>query len=388
MRKIAVVTVARSDYGLYTPIFDEILSRSGLELQIIAAASHLSTRFGKTVDQIQADGYPLAATVEMTQEDDGPEAVNRATALGINGFSAAYSQLRPDILLLLGDRYEMHAAGLAAVPHLLPVAHIHGGEESEGAIDNVLRHSLTKLSHIHFASTELHAQRIRQMGEAAERVFVTGAPGIDRIKKSPVPPFSELLAALPSPLSRPYILATFHPVTTEPGEAYFQATAFLRAVSKSGMPTLLTMPNADTGGLEVRRAIADFRAKPGELVAVENLGARLYLTAMANACLVAGNSSSGIIEAASFGLPVVNVGDRQAGRARSGNVLDCGAGEASILEAITEALSEGFLAHCKKVPNIYGDGNAARRIVEVLEGLVLTPGFIRKTFQDQAILRG
>lgn len=387
-RKVAAVTVARSDYGLYIPIFDEIMSRPGLELQVIAAAAHLSDRFGKTLGQIVADGYPVAATVDMTQDDDGPEAVNRATAMGLAGFDRAYRELHPDILLLLGDRYEMHAAGLASVPHLIPIAHIHGGEESAGAIDNVLRHSLTKLSHIHFASTDLHGQRICQMGEDPARVFVTGAPGIDRILKQPTPPFEELVSALPKPLAKPFALATFHPVTTEPGEAYLQAKAFLEALESLDCQTLLTMPNADTGGLEVRRAVAETLAESEKLVAVENLGPRLYLAAMANACLMAGNSSSGIIESASFGLPTVNVGDRQAGRAQSGNVIDCAPTADAIFAALQTALNPDFVQNCKERPNIYGEGRAAPQIADVLEGLELSPRFIRKSFHIQAILRG
>jgi UDP-hydrolysing UDP-N-acetyl-D-glucosamine 2-epimerase len=381
-RKIAAVTVARSDYGLYIPIFDEIIKHPDLDLQVIAAAAHLSPRFGSTIDQIRADGYPIAATIEMTQELDDPHSINLATATGIPQFSNAYQNIKPDILILLGDRYEMHAAGLASVPHLIPIAHIHGGEETTGAIDNVFRHSLTKLSHLHFASNQDHANRIIQMGEEPSRVFVSGAPGLDRILNTNPPTFEELQSHLPKKLTPPYIIATFHPVTTEPLEAKIQSQNFLHALQSQTLPVLLTMPNADTGGLAVRQAIKEIEKHFPHLIAVENLGARLYLTAMKNARFMAGNSSSGIIEAASFGLPVVNVGNRQAGRAQSGNVIDCGTTQLEVADALKKAFNMNKFTQ----PNIYGDGQAAQRIVKALASIELSPDYIKKSFHSQAII--
>ncbi|MBA4291720.1 UDP-N-acetylglucosamine 2-epimerase (hydrolyzing) [bacterium] len=383
-RNIAAVTVARSDYGLYIPIFDEIIKHPDLDLQVIAAAAHLSPRFGSTIDQIRADGYPIAATIEMTQELDDPHSVNIGTATSIPLFSKAYQDLNPDILLLLGDRYEMHAAGLASVPHLIPIAHIHGGEETTGAIDNVFRHSLTKLSHLHFASNQEHADRIIQMGEEPSRVFVSGAPGLDRILNSNPPTLEELQSHLPKKFTPPYIIATFHPVTTEPSEAKIQSQNFLRALQSQTLPVLLTMPNADTGGLAVRQAIKEIEPHFPHLIAVENLGARLYLTAMKNARYMAGNSSSGIIEAASFGLPVVNIGNRQQGRAQSGNVINCGTAQFEIEQALQKAFDTNKFTGM----NIYGDGHAAQRIVKTLASIELSPDYIKKSFYSQAIMRG
>jgi UDP-hydrolysing UDP-N-acetyl-D-glucosamine 2-epimerase len=382
-RKIAAVTVARSDYSLYLPIFDAILAEPSLELQVIAAAAHLSDQFGRTIDQIRADGYPIAAEVEITQPTDDPTAVNKTTALGIERFGDAYDHLKPDLLLLLGDRYEMHAAGVAAIPHLIPIAHIHGGEESAGAIDNVFRHSLTKISHLHFASTELHAQRIIQMGEHPDRVFTVGAPGLDRILSTTPPSLAELCNRIQKPLTQPYILATFHPVTTEPDAAFDQAMNFLRALQAQSIPTLLTMPNADTGGLQVRRAIQKIQPEFPHLYAVENLGPNYYLSAMKYAALMAGNSSSGIIEAASFNLSVVNVGNRQQGRAQSGNVINCEPQQTMIEAALGTALSQPK----STFQNIYGDGQAAQRIVNVLTNVDISTDFVKKSFFDQAIIR-
>jgi UDP-hydrolysing UDP-N-acetyl-D-glucosamine 2-epimerase len=383
-RKIAVVTVARSDYGLLQPILDEILKSDELELQLIVAAAHLSPRFGKTADLIKSDGYPISAIVEMTQDQDAPHSVNIATAKGIQGFSQAYEQLKPDLLVLLGDRYEMHAAGVAAVPHLIPIAHIHGGEETTGAIDNVYRHSLTKMSHIHFASTDLHAQRIIQMGENPVYVQVSGAPGLDRILNSTIPEFDDLQKQIPN-LKKPYIIATFHPVTTETSDASHQARNFLSALKNQPQQTLLTMPNADTGGLAVRQIIKEIEPDFPHLIAVENLG-HLYLTAMINADLMAGNSSSGIIEAASFNLPVVNVGNRQQGRAQSGNVINCNTSQNEIEEAIKLASSKHAKDIARATINIYGDGKAAKRIVDSIKVLVISPDMIKKSFGNHAII--
>lgn len=381
--KIAAVTVARSDYGLYLPIFDEILKHSELELQLIVAAAHLSPRFGNTVDQIEQDGYPIKARVEMTQESDDPDSINRATAQGIIGFSQAYKELQPDLLLLLGDRYEMHAAGLASVPHLIPIAHIHGGEETTGAIDNVFRHSLTKMSHIHFASNQEHADRIIQMGENPRNVHISGAPGLDRILHTPAPDFTALQEKAPS-LKQPYIIATFHPVTTEPAEAKIQALNFLRALKSQPYQILLTMPNADTGGLAVREAIKEIQPDFPHLIAVENLGPTLYLTAMKNAEFMAGNSSSGIIEAASFDLPVVNIGNRQRGRAQSGNVINCGTEQSEVEEGLKLASSKHAKDIARATKNIYGNGNASQKIVETLMVLDTLPDMIKKSFVNHA----
>lgn len=385
-RKIAVVTVARSDYGLLQPILDEIVKSEEFELQLIVAAAHLSPRFGNTIDQIRADGYPIAATVEMTQDQDDAHTINIATSEGIKNFSQAYESLKPDLLILLGDRYEMFAAGAAATPHLIPIAHIHGGEETTGAIDNVYRHALTKMSHIHFASTELHAKRIIQMGEDPAHVHVSGAPGLDRILNAVIPPLETLQNQIPG-LAKPYILATFHPVTTEPTEAKTQAEAFLKALLDQTHQTLLTMPNADTGGLAVREAIKQIQPTFPHLITVENLGP-LYLTAMQNADFMAGNSSSGIIEAASFNLPVVNVGNRQEGRAQSGNILNCGSSQTEIEEALKLASSKHAKDIARATTNVYGDGNAARRIIETIKVLVISPDMIKKSFKSQAIISG
>lgn len=381
--KIAAVTVARSDYGLYLPIFDEILKHPELELQLIVAAAHLSPRFGSTVNQIEQDGYPIAARVEMTQDSDDPDSINRATAQGIIGFSQAYQSLKPDILLLLGDRYEMHAAGLASIPYLIPIAHIHGGEETTGAIDNVFRHSLTKMSHIHFASNQEHANRIIQMGENPNNVHISGAPGLDRILHIPAPPFADLQSKIPE-LKRPYIVATFHPVTTEPAEAKHQAINFLNALKSVPYQTLLTMPNADTGGLAVRDAIKEIQPHFPKLIAVENLGPNLYLTAMKHAEFMAGNSSSGIIEAVSFDLPVLNVGNRQQGRAQSGNVINCGTEQYEIEEGLKLAMTKHAKNIARAQINIYGAGDASHKIVQTLRVLDTSSDMIKKSFHSRA----
>ncbi len=381
-RTIGCVTVARSDYGIYTPVWDAIQSHPDLELKIFAAAAHLSPDFGMTVNQIRSDGYPVTEEVEMLLAGDSPRSVAMSSGLGTINFAQAFERHHLDVLVLLGDRFEMHAAAVAAVPFLIPIAHIHGGEETTGAIDNVYRHSITKLSHLHFASTQDHAQRIIQMGEEPRRVTVSGAPALDRILHRDPPPFPELRMKVDPALVPGYLLATFHPVTTEYEHARHQADDFLHALQEHGHPVLITMPNADTGGRAVREAISAVSKSWPELYAVENLGPDLYLTAMKNAFAMVGNSSSGIIEAASFGLPVVNVGNRQEGRARSGNTVDCPTVKSEILDALALATSESFLAKSQSAGNIYGDGQAAERIVTVLSKIEWSTDLIKKAFHS------
>ncbi len=375
--------MARSDYGICTPILEKIQAHPDLELCVVAAAAHLKLKFGRTIRQIVSDGFPVVDQVDMTLPGDAPHDIARASGIGVMGFADVYARRRFDLLLLLGDRFEMHSAAVAAVPFLLPIAHLHGGEESTGAIDNVYRHSLTKLSHLHFVSTEHHAQRVRQMGEEDWRITVSGAPAIDHILSSPRLDRAALAARLGYELPQRFLIATYHPVTTEPGEAHAQTVAFMDALLQIDLPTLITMPNADTGGNEVRQTIQSYQGRIPGLMVAENLGHTLYMGVMAEAAAMVGNSSSGIIEAASFGLPVVNVGNRQEGRDRNVNVLDCPCETSAIVTTLRVALGSDFRATASAGGNIYGDGQASARIVDRLAVVTLGPGLIKKPFVDR-----
>lgn len=380
MRHIAAVTVGRSDYGIFQPVLRALHERGNLRLSLIVAGMHLVEGFGRTVDAIEADGFEIAARVQMLLASDSPEGIAKAMGLGTLGYAQALAQIRPDILLLLGDRFEMHAAGVAAVPFKTPIAHIHGGEITEGAIDDALRHSLTKLSHLHFVSTKEHGQRVIQMGEEPWRVTVSGAPGLDNTRHVKLLERAAFEERFGVRLGDEFLLATFHPVTLEFEQAEAQFAELLAALDEIGKPVLFTMANADTGGQAINRMIRDYTSQSPAAHLVENLGTQGIFSAMALTSAMIGNSSSGIIEAASFGLPVVNVGTRQAGRVRGDNVIDTGNGRAEIVEAIRRATSQEFRAGLTGLVNPYGDGFAADRIVDRLSTVELGSRLLVKKF--------
>ena len=382
MRTIAVVTVARSDYGIYLPILKKIQADDSLSLHLIVAGAHLTQRFGDTLKEFEADGLPIGSRVEMLLASDSPRAISASMGLGAIGFSEVYDRIRPDLLLVLGDRFEMHAAVIAALPFRLPVAHIHGGELTLGAFDDALRHSITKLSHLHFASTEQNARRIQQMGEEPWRITVSGAPGLDNLGEMKLLDRGEFASQFGIDLAPDCLLVTYHPATLEQEDLEQQFLSFLGALENSGKPILFTLSNADTGGQSINGMIHQFVASHPHAQAVASLGTHGYFSAMALASAMVGNSSSGIIEAASFRLPVVNIGNRQAGRMHGANVLDCGSSEGEIVAAIQKACSEEFKKSLADLSNPYGDGRAAQRIVDRLKTQELGPALILKRFHE------
>jgi len=382
VRKIGVVTVARSDYGLQLPVIKAIQADPELELALIVAGMHLAPEFGFTRRDIEGDGFEIAYEVEMTVSSDSPKGLSISMGLGTIGFASAYEIVKPDMLVVLGDRFEMHAATSAAVPFGIPVAHIHGGESTEGAIDEQFRHSMTKMSHLHFATTELYAQRIRQMGEQPDRVFHVGSPGIDNIKSMELYTEKEFQRTYSVELKHPVLLVTFHPVTLEHEQTPFHVEQLLKALDGVEAQVIFTYPNADTMGRYIIRSIEEFREDRIDRVSVQpNLGQKGYLSLLGLADAMVGNSSSGLIEAPSFNLPVVNIGNRQKGRVRGSNVLDVGHGADEIISGINQALESKFRQDLTGSTNPYGDGHAAQRIVQVLRS-VQVDGLKIKTFQD------
>jgi len=382
MRTVAVVTGSRADFGIYTPVLKAIDATPGLQQRIYACGAHFSADFGNTVDEIEAAGFKVAEKIETFVGTDGPREIVNSMALGLTGFAEAFSRNRPDMVLVLGDRYEMFAATVAALTSALPIAHIHGGELSEGAIDDALRHAITKMSHLHFVSTERHARRIVQLGEQPEQVHVTGAPGLDNVMDIDWPDISELEDTVGISLASQPILATFHPVTLEPQTAIAQVGEMLAALDDVQRPTVITYPNADAEGKNIIGEIDRFvKARPWAM-ALPNLGVRRYFGLMRIAFAMVGNSSSGIIEAASFGLPVINIGDRQRGRTHGENVIDVPPGRAEILGALKRAADEAFRAKIAGMVNPYGDGKAGVRIAEILRNVDLVPGLLKKKFRD------
>lgn len=383
MSRVAVVTVGRSDWGLLRPVARRLAEEPGMELSLIVAGGHLSDELGRTESEIEADGFRIAARVRTLSDTDDAHSVARALALGQASFADAYAAHRPDVVLLLGDRLEVHAAAAAAVPFRIPVAHVHGGEVTEGALDELLRHSVTKLAHLHFAATDDAARRIVQLGEEPWRVAVTGAPGLDNLLDNEALSDGELAESCGglTPGART-LLVTFHPVTQEPERTEAQVEELFAALAESGCDLVFTYPNADPGGRRVLALVRSFVGRQDNATLVASLGTRAYLSLLGRVGAMVGNSSSGIIEAASFALPVVNIGSRQQGRLRAANVIDVRPVRKEIAAAIERALSPGFRESLGDLSNPYGDGHASERIVARLREVPLDERLLVKRFHD------
>ena len=381
-RAIGVVTVARSDYGHLTPLLRELRDAPDVELLVYVAGSHLAARFGYTARLVEADGWPIAARVDMDIDDDTPGAIAAATGRGVTRFARELARRTPDLLVLLGDRYEMLSAAVAALPFALPVAHLHGGEVTEGVIDEQVRHALTKVAHLHFAATPDYARRILQMGEEPWRVSSPGAPGLDRFRTMRYLSGAELGERLGLPLRGPTILVTFHPVTLDLGATEGHVDELLAALEDVEGDLIMTYPGADAGSHRVIERVSRFAEARPRTRLVRSLGDDVYASLLRQADLMVGNSSSGVIEAASFALPAVNIGDRQRGRVRAANVIDVGHGRDEIAAGIRRALSPDFRPPLAGLRNPYGDGHAAPRIVSVLARVELGPRLITKRFVD------
>jgi UDP-N-acetylglucosamine 2-epimerase (non-hydrolysing)/GDP/UDP-N,N'-diacetylbacillosamine 2-epimerase (hydrolysing) len=382
MRTIGVVTVARSDYGIYLPLLKEIRSDPDLQLHLIVAGTHLSPEFGLTVRTIETDRFKIGELVEMLLSSDTPEGIAKSMGLGTIGFAQSFGRFRPDILVVLGDRFEMYAAALVALPFNIPVAHIHGGEITQGAIDDALRHSMTKLSHLHFVATQEYAQRVIQMGEEPWRVKVSGALSLDNLDDVKLLKPIELEAKFGLRLARSPLLVTFHPVTLEYEHTEWHIDELLAALDTFDIPMIFTMPNADTSGRIIIRMIKEFVRTHPSTQMVDNFGIRGYLSMMAVAAAMVGNSSSGIIEAASFELPVVNVGTRQRGRVKGTNVIDVNNQRTSIVEGLQRALDPQFRTRLRGIHNPYGSGGASKKILEILKRVRLDDKLVMKHFHD------
>lgn len=383
-KTITAVTTSRADYGVFRPVLRRIANASDLDLELMVTGSHLAPLYGHTVEQIEADGFRIRDRIETLLANDSPYAVAQSMGLTMLGFAQAYARAKPELLLVLGDRYEMFAAAAAAVPMKIPIAHIHGGETTEGAIDEAFRHGLTKMSHLHFAATEEYRDRILQLGEQPNRVIVSGAPSLDNLNDLKLLSQEELEQRLSFSLEQPFLLVTFHPVTLQYEEAASQFQQLLVALEQFNTRVVFTYPNADTSGQVIIRMIESYVAKHDNAVAVTTLGTQAYFSLMKLAHAMVGNSSSGIIEAASFHLPVVNIGIRQQGRVRGANVIDCDVVAADILSSLRLACSTNFHRSISGMANPYGDGRAAERIVTRLSQLELNEHLLHKKFHDIA----
>ncbi len=380
-RKVCVVTGTRAEYGLFYPIMKKIQDSNKLELQLIATTMHLSEEFGSTYKQIEKDGFIIDEKIENLLASDTKSSIAKSTGLATILLSDAFNKLQPDVVLLLGDRYETHAAATTAMLMNIPIAHIHGGEITEGAVDEQIRHSITKMSYLHFTSTETYRQRIIQMGEDSSKVFTSGAPGIDNIINLELLPKTELEDSLNWKLGESSALFTYHPVTLDNNDINDEINHIFAAIEQTDLNVLFTYANADDNGRVINQKIETFcQENPRKYKVVKSLGQLRYLSAMKYVNLLIGNTSSGIIEAASFQKPVVNIGNRQKGRLQSGNVIDCSI--ETLKNAIKQALSKEFQNSCKTFKNVYGNGNATDTIVDVLSNVEIS---VVKKFVDMEI---
>ena len=381
-RKIAVVTGTRAEYGLLYWVLQKIHGDPELVLQLVVSGMHLSPEFGLTVKDIEADGFSISEKVEMLLSSDTEVGISTSIGLGVMGFAGAFSRLKPDILVLLGDRFEVLAAATAAMVARIPIAHIHGGESTEGLIDEPIRHAVTKMSHVHFPAVDLYARRIRQMGEDPEKIFTLGAPGLDHIYLTPLPDRKDLQKELGIDLTKGVAVITYHPVTLEFSTAGQHMSNLLAAIRDRDLTLVFTYANADTGGRVINKMIEEFVKNEPHAYAFPSLGQRRYLGLLQIADVMVGNSSSGIIEAPSFKLPAVNIGDRQRGRVRAANVIDCGVEHHEIAKALDQALSKEFRESLKGLANPYGGGQTSSQIVSMLKQIPLGEELLKKSFKD------
>ena len=366
-RKICVVTGTRAEYGLLRWVMEGIREAPELELQVIATGMHLSPEFGLTYREIEKNGFRIDRKVEMLLSSDTPVGLAKSMGIGLIGFGEVLQQLQPDMMLVLGDRFEIFSAVTAAMVARIPVAHIHGGEATEGVIDEPIRHSLTKMSHLHFVAAEEYRKRVIQLGENPDRVFLVGALGIDNIKKLDLLDRPALEAALEFKLGPKNLLVTFHPVTLENATSAQHMTELFEALETLEDTSLIfTMPNADTHGRILFEMIKQFVGGHPNSRAYTSLGQLNYLSCVKHVDGGGGNSSSGLIEVPSFAKGTVNIGDRQRGRLQAKSVIDCSPERGSIIVALQKLYSDEFQSKLKTVKNPYGEGGASQKVVDTL----------------------
>jgi UDP-N-acetylglucosamine 2-epimerase (non-hydrolysing)/GDP/UDP-N,N'-diacetylbacillosamine 2-epimerase (hydrolysing) len=367
MRKIAVLTTSRADFGHLRWPLQRLLEHADLDPRLIVTGAHLSPAFGHTVDDIEAAGFAIEERLECLLSSDSDAGMAKTTGVATLALADTLARMRPDMLLLIADRYEMLAPASAALALRIPIAHIEGGEISEGAIDDAVRHALTKLAHLHFTPTAEAARRVRAMGEEGWRVHCTGAPSLDYLRNGNVATRAELETALGVRVDRRSCVVAYHPVTLE-RDTTVEAEAMMTALRRLGHPVIFCFPNADAGSYRIMAAAREYCAQHPDARLMVNLDPSLYWALLREAGALAGNSSSGIMESASVGLPTVNIGRRQAGRTRAANVVDVPADTDRIVAALREALLPETRQRCADTRNPYGDGRAGERIADLLAG--------------------
>ena len=381
-RKICVITGTRAEYGLLRWVMQGIKDDADLNLQVIATGMHLSPEFGLTYKAIEADGFEIDRKVEILTSSDTPVGIAKSMGLGMIGFADALNELNPDLIVVLGDRFEIFSAVSAALVARIPVAHLHGGESTEGLIDEAIRHSITKMSHLHFVAAGEYKQRVIQLGEQPERVFLVGGLGIDNIKRLKLLERNTLEVDLGFKFDKRNLLITFHPVTLEKASAVKQMQELLSALAKlEDTQLIFTMPNADTDGRSLIKMVEQFSSQYPNAHAFTSLGQLRYLSCLAQVDGVVGNSSSGLAEVPSFKKGTINIGDRQRGRLQATSVINCEATQQDISDAIYTLYSPNFQMDLSQVCNPYGEGGASEEIVKIIKSVTLDC-LIKKHFYD------
>lgn len=391
-RKVCVVTGTRAEYGLLSLLMKGIQSEPQFELQIIVTGMHLSPEFGLTYKEIEKDGFIIHKKVEMLLSSDTENAITKSIGLATIGFADALEELNPDLLILLGDRYEILAAATAALIYKIPIAHLHGGERTEGLIDEAIRHSVTKMSHLHFVASEEYRTRVIQMGENPENVYNVGGLGVDAICNLNLLSKKELEKWMQFNFQNRSLSVTFHPVTLESNSAEKQFNELLLALEyyilNYKASVIFTKPNADTGGRVVIQLIDNFIKKhPDNAIAFKSMGHLRYLSLLQFVDGVIGNSSSGLLEAPTFKIGTINIGDRQKGRVIPDSLIQCEPDVQSIIQAIDMLYSSSFQLKLKEIVNPYGNGGASMKILEILKSYELCERLIKKNFFDWTIAK-
>ncbi|WP_077597056.1 UDP-N-acetylglucosamine 2-epimerase [Oceanobacillus kimchii] len=391
MINIAVLTATRAEYGLLKPLLSRLKEDSMFNLKLLVTGAHLSPEFGLTYKEIEKDGYFIDKKVEMLLSSDSSASISKSMGLALIGFAEYFSQYRPDFLLVLGDRYETLAVALAAMNENIPIIHLYGGEKTEGAVDESIRHSLTKLSYLHFTSTEEYKNRVIQLGEHPDRVKVVGGLGIENIQNESLLSKDSFFEDVNISPDKPYAMVTFHPVTLEEGnKVENQIRSLLSAMNYfPNIQFLITKANADAHGRIINQLIDHYVEQNSHAMAFKSLGVKRYLSGLKYASFVLGNSSSGILEAPSFGVPTINIGDRQKGRIQAESIINCMPKVDSIKHAIEQAISPEFQLIAEQANNPYGDGNTSEKIIKVLKEIENIEIFdLKKSFYDLGEING
>lgn len=384
MKKVCVVTTTRADYGLLKKLIMLINSDEKLSLCLMVTGTHLLTEFGMTINEILEDSLFIDEKIDIIMGGDSATAISKTMGIALLGFADAFRRHRPDMLVVLGDRYELIPICSAAINYHIPIAHISGGEVTKGAIDDIIRHCVTKMSYLHFPGCETYRKRIIQLGEAPERVFNFGDPGVEAIRDSDLLSKKELEKSLSFALDMPYMVVTYHPVTQEES-AVDEIRELLKAMSKRpNLKYIITKSNADFGGRTINQMIDLFAASnPNLCKTFESLGSKRYLSSMCYSAGVLGNSSSGIVEAPCFGIPTINIGERQSGRLQAKSIINCNLEENEIANAIDIVLTPEFVNKAKQAINPYGSGETSKNIFEVIKDYLYNEKInLKKGFYD------